>query len=65
MSSSTLETGPLLVSDLPPVSVPSQRLRTLVQTRIDAARSRRALQRALRTASRSELSDLIAQARRG
>jgi hypothetical protein len=65
MSSSTLETGPLLVSDLPPVSVPSQRLRTLVQTRIDAARSRRALQRALRTASHSELSDLIAQARRG
>jgi hypothetical protein len=64
MSSTTLETGPVLVSDLPPAR-PLPGVRSLLQARWEASRDRRALQRAFRDAGPAELGDLLAQARRG
>ena len=64
MSSTTFEPSPVLVSDLPPVAVPAPRRRGLVRARLGAARDRRALARAFRSASPNELVDLMAQARR-
>ena len=64
MSATTVETGPVLVSDLPPVSVPRPRAFQTVRARWSATRDERALQRALRAAGPDERSDLLAAARR-
>lgn len=66
MSISTMEQmGPVLVSDLPPLrTVPSSLAARLIQ----AVRHRlqgRAFERALGSAGHNELSDLLAQSRRG
>jgi hypothetical protein len=63
VSTASFETGPLLVSDLPPVpALPG--LVDVLRTRFAAARGRRAFERALRFAGPDEQSDLYAQARR-
>jgi len=64
MSTTTFEMGPVLASELPPAPVvPSVwfRVRHAVQTRVWERR----FDRALRTASHAEQSDLIAASRRG
>ncbi|MFN2538097.1 MAG: hypothetical protein ABR549_08085 [Mycobacteriales bacterium] len=63
MSTASLETGPVLVSDLPPVTlVPG--ILDVLRARFVAARERRALDRAIRLAGPTERNDLYAQARR-
>ena len=63
MSATSFETGPLLVSDLPPVpALPG--FVAAWTTRFVAARDRRALERAIRIADPNEHTDLLAQARR-
>ena len=63
MSTASFETGPLLVSDLPPVpTLPG--FVDVLRARITAARGRRAFERALRFAGPDEQADLYAQARR-
>ena len=64
MSSTTFETGPVLASDLPPVAVPAPRGFETVRARYQAARDRRAFQRALRLAGHDERHDLLVLARR-
>ena len=64
MSSTTFETGPVLVSDLPPVTVPAARRLGLLRDRLAEARDRRAFQRAVRLAGPDERGDLLAAARR-
>jgi hypothetical protein len=64
MSSFTVEPGPVLVSDLPPVSVPAPRAFATVRARWAAARDQRLFNRAVRAAGPDERSDLLAAARR-
>ena len=64
MSATSYENGPLLVSDLPPVSlVPG--FVDVVRDRFRAARDRRAFERAVRLADPNEHADLLAAGRRG
>ncbi|MDX6214639.1 MAG: hypothetical protein QOG99_223 [Frankiales bacterium] len=65
MSTASFETGPLLVSDLPPVTVPVPGFVDLLRARFSAARDRRDFERAVRFAGPNEQADLLAQARRG
>ena len=63
MSAAPFETGPVLASDLPPVTlVPG--FVDVLRIRFTASRGRRALERALRVADPNEQADLFAQARR-
>ena len=64
MSAAPFETGPLLVSDLPPVSLVPSALDGLLG-RFRAARDRRAFERAVRFADPNEHADLLAISRRG
>ena len=59
----SLDSGPVLASDLPPVSL-TPRFVDTVRARFTAARDRRAFERAVRYAGPDEHSDLLAQARR-
>ena len=63
MTTTTLDNGPVLASDLPPVSL-TPRFVDTVRARFTAARDRRAFERAVRFAGPDEHSDLLAQARR-
>ena len=63
LSTTSLDSGPLLASDLPPVSL-TPRFVDSVRARFSAARDRRAFERAVRFAGHDEHSDLLAQARR-
>jgi hypothetical protein len=63
MSTTTVELGPVLASELPPVThrpTPAQRFRAALQVRL----AERRFERALRRASHSEAGDLLAAARR-
>jgi hypothetical protein len=63
MSTASFETGPLLVSDLPPVpTMPG--FVDVLRARLATARGRRSFERAFRFAGPDERSDLLAQARR-
>lgn len=63
MSTVSFESGPVLVSDLPPApTMPG--FVSLLRTRFAAARGRRSFERALRFAGPGEQADLYAQARR-
>ena len=64
MSSTTLETGPLLVSDLPPVTTTPRGVLDGLRAVLVARRDRRSFERALRLAGSAELSDLVAASRR-
>jgi hypothetical protein len=63
MTTTTLDNGPVLASDLPPVSL-TPRFVDTVRARFTAARDRRAFERAVRYAGPDEHGDLLAQARR-
>ncbi|MCU1603235.1 MAG: hypothetical protein JWO22_3944 [Frankiales bacterium] len=64
MSTISFETGPVLVSDLPPVTVAVPGFLGALSTRLAKARQRRAFERAVRFAGPNEHIDLLAQARR-
>lgn len=63
MSTVSFESGPVLVSDLPPAPVMPSFV-GLLRTRFAAARGRRSYERALRFAGPAERGDLYAQGRR-
>jgi hypothetical protein len=63
MTTTTLDGGPVLASDLPPVSFTPGFVDTL-RARFTAARDRRAFERAVRCAAPGEQLDLIALSRR-
>ena len=63
MSTLSFETGPVLVSDLPPVTVPLPSFFGAVGTRMLKSRELRAFERALRLAGPNDRIDLLAQAR--
>jgi hypothetical protein len=69
MSTASLENGPVLVSDLPPVTSPLPGLLDAwtgrLRRRYTEARDRRAFERAVRFAGPNEHHDLLVQARRG
>jgi hypothetical protein len=68
MSTASLENGPVLVSDLPPVASPLPGLLDAwtgrLRVRFTEARNRRSFERAVRLAGPSEHNDLLVQARR-
>ena len=64
MSTASFETGPLLVSELPPApTMPG--FVDILRARFAAARGHRAFERAIRFAGPDERADLYAQSRRG
>jgi hypothetical protein len=63
VSTASFETGPLLVSDLPPAPTMPGFLEVL-RARFAEVRGRRAFERAIRFAGPNEQADLYAQARR-
>ena len=64
MSTISLETGPVLVSDLPPVTAAVPGFLSTLGNRLAKARGRRAFERAVRIAGHNEHIDLLTQARR-
>ncbi len=64
MSTISLETGPVLVSDLPPVTMAVPGFLGVIGGRFAKTRERRAFERAVRLAGPNEHIDLLTQARR-
>ena len=64
MSTLSFETGPVLVSDLPPVTAVVPGFFGVALARLAKARQARAFERAVRYAGPSEHIDLLTQARR-